>query len=125
MDDELFSDGIGTITVIGTTVRVDFVSLSPTEREPNGQPKAVFKQRIVMSVDGFVRSASKVQEAVQALSKMGAAQPQQTPGTLNVPTTLTPRGGDERVVEPTTTIAPTESAPLQRAGAGAQKPPFP
>lgn len=123
MDDQIFSDGIGTITVIGTTVRVDFVSLSPTEREPNGQPKAVFKQRIVMSVDGFVRSAAKVQEAVQALAKMGAGQQPQTPATLNVPTTLATRN-DERFAEPAPVapVATPESAPLQRAGA---KPPFP
>src|SRR5260221_9613356 len=87
VDDQIFSDGIGTISVIGGTVRLDFVALSPTEREANGQPKAVFCQRIVMGVDGFLRSASKVQEAVQALSKMGATAPQTPSWSEPVPRT--------------------------------------
>ena len=33
MHDELYTDGVGEITVSGTIVRVDLVSLSPTERE--------------------------------------------------------------------------------------------
>ncbi len=35
MHDELYADGIGEITVSGTTVRIDLVSLSPTERDQN------------------------------------------------------------------------------------------
>jgi hypothetical protein len=33
--DELYSDGVGEITVNGSVVRVDLVSLSPTERDAN------------------------------------------------------------------------------------------
>jgi len=119
LDDQIFSDGIGTITVIGATVRLDFVALSPTEREPNGQPKAVFKQRIVMGVDGFLRSASKVQEAVQALSKMGAVT--QGPGMSAVATAM-PMKADEQ----TNDVAPMRNAeaPAAQRG-GAMKPPFP
>ena len=75
MDDQVFADGIGAISIIGTTVRLDFVSLSPTERDEKGQPKTVFTQRVVMGMDGFLRSAQKFQEALQALQKMGALQP--------------------------------------------------
>ena len=125
MDDQIFSDGIGTITVIGATVRLDFVALSPTEREPNGQPKAVFKQRIVMGVDGFLRSAGKVQEAVQALSKMGAVQqgPGINPG-VNAVTSIM----SGKAEEPLTEVAPmrngTQETPAVQKG-GAMKPPFP
>ncbi len=122
MDDQIFSDGIGTISVIGATVRLDFVALSPTEREANGQPKAVFRQRIVMGVDGFLRSAAKVQEAVQALSKMGATTPQ-TPSwsdpvtrTEDVPTTVS-----AITVAATPVAAPIAPAPKT----GTSRPPFP
>jgi len=37
--------------------------------------KTVFTQRVVMGMDGFLRSAQKFQEALQALQKMGALQP--------------------------------------------------
>jgi hypothetical protein len=36
----------------------------------------VFTQRVVMGIDGFLRSAQKFQEALQALQKMGAVQAQ-------------------------------------------------
>ena len=121
MDEQIFSDGIGTITVIGATVRLDFVALSPTERDPNGQPKAVFKQRIVMGVDGFMRSASKVQEAAQALSKMGAQQQSANPAAT--PSALLSRA-EEHVVEPTLARGIETAAPAQQR-TGASKPPFP
>jgi hypothetical protein len=119
LDDQIFSDGIGTITVIGATVRVDFVALSPTEREPNGQPKAVFKQRIVMGVDGFLRSAGKVQEAVQALSKMGAVQ--QASGMSAVAAAVS--GKPEEQANDIAPMRNAEAPAAQRSGA--MKPPFP
>jgi len=121
LDEQIFSDGIGTITVIGATVRLDFVALSPTERDPNGQPKAVFKQRIVMGVDGFMRSASKVQEAVQALSKMGAMQTTASPAPA--PSTISGRS-EESIVEPTLARGVEPAVPAQQR-TGAAKPPFP
>ena len=118
MDDQIFSDGIGTISVIGATVRVDFVALSPTEREPNGQPKAVFRQRIVMGVDGFLRSAAKVQEAVQALQKMGAAAPQLPSFTEPVP-----RVEEVSAVTVAAAPSPAPAPPVQKTGTS--RPPFP
>jgi len=70
MDDQIFADGIGAISIIGTTVRLDFVALSPTERDEKGQMKTVFTQRVVMGMDGFLRSAQKFQEALQALQEL-------------------------------------------------------
>ena len=118
MDEQIFSDGIGTIIVIGATVRLDFVALSPTERDANGQPKAVFRQRIVMGVDGFMRSASKVQEAVQALSKMGALQQGAAPA--SAPTSLASRS-EERIIEPSPARGVEPTAPIQQR-TGASKP---
>lgn len=69
MVEQLFSDGIGSIVIIGGTVRLDFVAFSPMEKEANGQPKAVHQQRIVMGAEAFLHSAAKIQEAAQALSK--------------------------------------------------------
>jgi len=70
MDQQFFSDGIGQVTIMGGTVRLDFVTYSPTEKDAKGQPLAVFGQRVVMSVEGFMHSAQKVQEAAQAVSKL-------------------------------------------------------
>ncbi len=70
MDNQVFSDGIGQITVIGGAVRLDFIAYSPTEKDAKGQPAPVFCQRIIMSVDGFMRSAEKIQETAQAITKL-------------------------------------------------------
>jgi len=71
MDPQIFSDGIGQITIIGGTVRLDFVAYSPTEKDSKGQPLAVFRQRVIMATDGFLQSAGKIQETVDAISKLG------------------------------------------------------
>lgn len=67
---QVFFDGLGNITVIGGTVRLDFVTFSPTETDANGRPQAVLAQRAIMSIEGFVRATEKMQETVQTLSKM-------------------------------------------------------
>lgn len=72
MIEQIFSDGVGTISITGETVRLDLITFSPTETDAGGQPKAVFQQRIVMTSDAFLRSANKVHEAAQVLSKMVA-----------------------------------------------------
>ena len=55
---------------MGGTVRLDFVTYSPTEKDAKGQPVAVFGRRVVMSIEGFMQTAQKVQEAAQAVSKL-------------------------------------------------------
>jgi len=77
MHEELYADGISEITMTGNVVRIDFVSLSPTERDANNKPKAVFRQRIVMSVDGFANSAELMKKALHGLIESGAVKMQQ------------------------------------------------
>ena len=78
MNQEIFSDGIGQVTIIGGLARLDFVSYSPVEKDSKGQPVAVFRQRVVMSLDGFMQSAAKIQEAAQAVLKL-AQRPRDVP----------------------------------------------
>src|SRR6202008_3595395 len=72
MHDELYTDGVGEITVSGTVVRVDLVSLSPTERDANNSPKSVFRQRLIFSLEGFANSVELMQKALQGLVEAGA-----------------------------------------------------
>jgi hypothetical protein len=72
MRDELFADGIGEITVTGTTVRIDLVSLSPTERDGEGKPVPQLRQRIVMPVDGFANAYELMRRALDGLVEAGA-----------------------------------------------------
>ncbi len=84
MHDEFFTDGVGEITVSGTVVRVDLVSLSPTERDANNAPKSVFRQRLIFSIEGFANSVELMQKALQGLVEAGAVtrtQPKPVTGT--------------------------------------------
>jgi hypothetical protein len=95
MHPELYSDGVDEITVNGTIVRVDLVSLSPTERDANNNPKPVFRQRLIFSVEAFANSVEVMQKALQGLVDAGAvkrSQPKEVAGAPNPSP-----GGDERV----------------------------
>src|ERR1700726_3932171 len=66
MHAEVYTDGIDEITVGGAIVRVDLVSLSPTERDANNTPKKVFRQRLIFSIESFANSVEVRQNALQA-----------------------------------------------------------
>jgi hypothetical protein len=71
MHAEIYTDGIDEITVGGAIVRVDLVSLSPTERDANNAPKKVFRQRLIFSVEAFANSVEVMQNALQGLVDAG------------------------------------------------------
>jgi hypothetical protein len=75
--DEVYSDGIAEITVTGPIVRIDLMSLSPSERDSNNNPKPVLRQRIVMPIDAFANAVELMQKAVNGLIEAGAIR--QTP----------------------------------------------
>lgn len=79
MHSELYTDGVGEITVGGTIVRVDLFSLSPTERDVNDFPKKVFRQRLILSAEAFANSVEVMQNAVQGLVDAGLINSNQPP----------------------------------------------
>jgi len=107
MDQQIFSDGIGQVTIIGGAVRLDFVTFSPTQKDDKGQPVAVFSHRVVMSLDGFMQSAVKLQEAAQAVAK------------------LVQRARDGQQADPAATVAAVPAPAPAAAEAAPQKRPFP
>ena len=74
MHSELYTDGISEITVSGSVVRVDLVSLSPTERDANNKPKKVFRQRLIFSVEAFANSVEIMNKALQGLADAGVVK---------------------------------------------------
>jgi len=80
---ELFADGIGEITLVGGMVRIDWVSLSVTERDEQGQPSLEFRQRVVMPPEGFLRSFSAMEDLVKKLVDAGVIRRQESaPGSI-------------------------------------------
>lgn len=116
MDQQLFTDGIGRITVIGGVVRLDLVTYSPIETDANGQPRAVLTQRVVMGVDAFLRSSEKVVETVQHITQ---AQMQKQPAPHYA--SIKPQAAAPR---PTPQPAP-QAAPQPAPEPPPRKPPFP
>jgi hypothetical protein len=88
MQTELYADGIGEITVSGSIVRIDLVSLSATHKDANGQPVPEFRQRLILSTEGFANSFEVLQKAMDGLIEAGAirrnmpAQPMTAPAGL-------------------------------------------
>lgn len=72
MQNEIYADAIGEITVTGPIVRIDLVSLSATQRDDAGQPVPEFRQRVVMSIEGFANSYEVLQKAMNGLLEAGA-----------------------------------------------------
>ncbi len=85
MHNEVYSDGIEEITVSGTIVRVDLVSLSPTERDANGNPKKVFRQRLIFSAEAFANSVEVMQNALRGLVDAGVVARGQSPKPVTEP----------------------------------------
>src|SRR3954468_19924717 len=71
MHAEIYTDGVDEITVGGSIVRVDLVSLSPTERDANNVPKKIFRQRLIFSFEAFANSVEVMQNALQGLVDAG------------------------------------------------------
>jgi len=74
MQPELYSDGVSEITVSGSIVRVDLMSLSATERDVNNNPTSVFRQRIIFPIEGFANSVDLMQKALQSLVDSGVVR---------------------------------------------------
>lgn len=74
MNNELYADGIGEITVTGTIVRIDLMSLSATERDEKNNPKPAFRQRVIMPVDAFANAVDLMQKALAGLVEAGAVR---------------------------------------------------
>jgi len=76
MQEEMYADGVSEVVVTGNVVRIDFVSLSATERDANNKPKAVFRQRIVMPTDAFANTAELIKNVLRSLIESGAVKMQ-------------------------------------------------
>jgi hypothetical protein len=82
---EVYTDGIDEITVGGAIVRVDLVSLSPTERDESNVPKKVFRQRLIFSIEAFANSVEVMQNALQGLVDAGVVRRNQSKASLDAP----------------------------------------
>lgn len=79
MIQETYTDGISEITVTGSIVRVDLMSLSPSERDIHGNPVPVLRQRLILPADAFANAADLMQQVKNSLIESGVIQPGKPP----------------------------------------------
>ena len=84
---ELYADGVFDIGFGNGMVRIDLFSLSALRKDDNGQPLPAIRQRVVMSLPGFLASLSAMEGMRQRLEAAGvlppgaASAPSATPST--------------------------------------------
>jgi hypothetical protein len=77
---ETYADGIGRIGFSEGMVRIELISLAPSEKEGT-EPKAEVRQRLVMTPHAFLRALQAQHALLQKLEQAGLVKRQDTPGT--------------------------------------------
>ncbi|BAI76946.1 hypothetical protein AZL_f01860 (plasmid) [Azospirillum sp. B510] len=72
---ELYADGVFDIGFGNGMVRIDLYSLSALRKDDNGQPLPAIRQRVVMSLPGFLASLSALEGMRQRLEAAGVLPP--------------------------------------------------
>ena len=72
MTPETYADAIGEITLTGSVLRIDFVSLSATQRDANNNPVREIRQRILMPIEGYAGSFELLSRVFDGLVEAGA-----------------------------------------------------
>ncbi|WP_376967407.1 hypothetical protein ABNQ39_35070 (plasmid) [Azospirillum sp. A26] len=76
---ELYADGVFDIGFGNGMVRIDLFSLSALRKDGNGQPLPAIRQRVVMSLPGFLASLSALEGMRQRLEAAGVLPPGAAP----------------------------------------------
>lgn len=94
MHKEVFVDGISEITVTGPTIRIDMFSASPSDKDADGNPKPVHRQRVIMTLESFMNARDLIERVareliqggvVRRLEKPSAKEPAKPAGSPNFP----------------------------------------
>jgi hypothetical protein len=89
MHNEIFIDGISEITVTGPTIRIDAFTASPSEKDADGNPKRVFRQRIIMTLEAFMNTRDLIERVARELIEGGVVRRRDTTSQTEV---VKPRG---------------------------------
>jgi hypothetical protein len=73
---EVFVDGIGRIGFVDGTVRIELISRSGAEADAQGRPKPEVRQRLVMTLSGFLQGLQAQQSVIAKLQEAGVLQVQ-------------------------------------------------
>jgi hypothetical protein len=74
MQTEVFADGISEVNIASGIVRINFVSLSATEKDEKGNPVRELRQRVVMTPPGVLELYAAMQQVIEKLIEAGTIQ---------------------------------------------------
>jgi hypothetical protein len=72
---ELFADGVLDVGFGNGMVRIDLFSLSAVRRDAGGQPLPAIRQRVVMSLPGFLSALQALEGMRRQLEQAGVLPP--------------------------------------------------
>lgn len=78
---EVFADGLLDIGYGNGVVRLDLFSLSATQRDAEGQPVPEIRQRVIMTLPGFVNCLAAMEGMLRQLRQAGVVAPATIPAT--------------------------------------------
>lgn len=68
---EIFSDEIGLVGFSNGVVRIDFASINSSTNPQSSNKMMTLRQRVVMPVEGFLRSLKTMQDLADKLEQQG------------------------------------------------------
>jgi len=71
MSEEVYADAIGEITVTGSVVRVDLLTMAVKDKDGEGHLKPTFKQRVIFPIEGFAHATEAMLQMRQQLLDRG------------------------------------------------------
>lgn len=86
MNQEIFADAISAVHVTGNMVRIDLMSLQPQLKSDNGQPVFDISRRIIMPLDGFIKSIAVQEQVLQQLIAAGTVKKAEPAAPVATPT---------------------------------------
>ena len=71
MSEEIYADAIGEITVTGSVVRVDLMTMAVKDKDDQGRLKPKFKKRLIFPIEGFAHATEAMLQMRQQLLDRG------------------------------------------------------
>jgi hypothetical protein len=71
MNQEIFADAISAVHVTGGLVRIDLMTVQPQKKSENGQPAVEVNSRLIMPLDGFIKSLAVQEDVIKKLVEAG------------------------------------------------------
>jgi hypothetical protein len=79
MNQEIFADGISAVHVTGNIVRIDLFAMQPHLQSKDGKPVFDISRRVIMPLEGYVKSLAVQEQVLQQLIATGKVQKVDTP----------------------------------------------